>query len=358
MAVPTITSISPARGHSGGHTLVEILGTNFRLPAEPPPTGKTTPPPASVRVFIGGVEAKSVGVVSPTRLLVVTNPYDLPKGSDERLVDVEVRNVGPFGEQQDNERVLVANAFTYARPKLDAANESNLTRMVRTLIRALKRDIIEEVVLTQNTDWDDDPADTLRKLAIAKLPAIYLVGPRLQRNRGPQWTNVQRYVQETPEQVLQHRAPYVVDLVFTIGALSDNALLQVGLVEGVQNFPQRNPWLYLQRSPDSDEVLRYEVCFDTGGDMDNDSTSNASNVYAATGTLKILAFDLLASPGFDRDMATGIYPTLDDGVQFELNTMTNVPPRTSPEPQYTSRFIVTEDGDFITTESGDLLIAR
>lgn len=315
MSVPTIAAVTPSRGHTGGHAVVEITGTNFRLPDAPPATGPVASIPPSVRVFFGTSEARRVGVISATRLYAVTGPHDLPKGSDELLVDVEVRNVGPFGETIGSEVAVAVDAFTYARPMLDASNESNLARMTRTLIRALKREVLEEVVLTQNTDWDDDPAETLRKMAIAKLPAVYLVGPTMRASVGPhaEQRNARELVQETEAQVLEHRAPYMVDLAFTLGALSDNYMQLLGLMEGLTNFLLRNPYLLLERSPGSSERLEYEVRFDTGGELQVDLAPDSSNVHSASGNIVILGFPVLASPGFTRDMASALHPSFPEG---------------------------------------------
>lgn len=76
MAVPTISAVTPNEGHTGGKTLVEVTGTNFRLPTPAPATGPTTPLPASVRVKFGGNIATNVEVWSATRLYCLTPEHD------------------------------------------------------------------------------------------------------------------------------------------------------------------------------------------------------------------------------------------------------------------------------------------
>lgn len=77
MAVPTISTVTPSEGHTGGKTLVEIVGTNFREPTPPPPTGPTDPTwPPSVRVKFGGRVAANVMVWSPTQLYCQTPELD------------------------------------------------------------------------------------------------------------------------------------------------------------------------------------------------------------------------------------------------------------------------------------------
>lgn len=77
MAVPTIVSVTPNEGHSGGKTLVEVVGTNFREPTPPPPTGQTTQVwPPSVRVLFGGQPAANITVWGPTQLYCQTPERD------------------------------------------------------------------------------------------------------------------------------------------------------------------------------------------------------------------------------------------------------------------------------------------
>lgn len=78
MAPPTISSISPRRGHTGGRFLVEILGSGFRVQPEGEiGTGAPIPPPPqSVRVFFGADEALDVQVWAEGRLYCRTPIMD------------------------------------------------------------------------------------------------------------------------------------------------------------------------------------------------------------------------------------------------------------------------------------------
>lgn len=82
MATPTIANVTPAEGHTGGRTLVEITGTGFRLPTSPAPTGPTSAPPPSVRVTFGTVAASNVAIFSSTLLSCLT-----PE-NDERTIEL------------------------------------------------------------------------------------------------------------------------------------------------------------------------------------------------------------------------------------------------------------------------------
>jgi len=167
VAIPTITSVTPATGHSAGGTLVEVIGTGFRLPDAPPPSGPVPVPPPPMRAFFGAVEAVRVDVISTTRLQILTPGYSLPIGADTVLVPLELRNVGPFGETIGAEKVVLAEGYRFSRPALDATHETTISRVTRELLLSIQRATIEEVVIVQHTDWSDDPTNVLRKTAIA-----------------------------------------------------------------------------------------------------------------------------------------------------------------------------------------------
>jgi hypothetical protein len=324
MAVPTISTITPNLGHTGGWATVVITGTNFQLPTLPPaPDGPYEPLPPTVRVFFGGVEARRVGVISATKLFAITGAKDLAAGVDQLLTTVEVRNVDEDGNTISGETVTAANAFTYARTKLDATKESNLSRLVRQVIKNLKRETIEEVVITQGVDWDDVPdTDDLRKVSIAKLPSIGLMGPSLS---NPQAVFVENALDARSTAVdteaLSTRNPMVYDVNFTIIAITNNYLQLLNLTEVVQNFFFRNPFLYLPLSSGSSETARFEVQITQP--LEIDAAPNASDVFSATGAFAIQAFPVLTSQGFDADMSLGlerVMPEDEDPIDVELDT--------------------------------------
>lgn len=58
MTVPTITTVTPSAGPTGGRTLIHVVGTGFRLPDPPPSTGVVPVPGPTVRVDIDGTRAR------------------------------------------------------------------------------------------------------------------------------------------------------------------------------------------------------------------------------------------------------------------------------------------------------------
>lgn len=176
MAVPTLTSITPASGHPGGRELVEIIGTNFALPPDPPATGYVGGSyPESVEIEFNGQAAIDVRVWTDQLITCLVPPYrDDPSvlNADPGFdVDVVIRNIGPPIEED-----TFTDAFTYKRTDL-ARGDSVLRYVVRTLVRELRRQVINDIMPGKHIDFDGDPADSLDIVELARVPAIALFGP-------------------------------------------------------------------------------------------------------------------------------------------------------------------------------------
>lgn len=175
MAAPTITSLEPATGPTGGLTLVEVAGPSFRMPPAPSAMGPTSPPRPTVDVLVGGRAATLVRVRAPDRLSFVSPPHDAG------AADVVVRNLDDDGVPVAGEEATLAGGFTFVAPRL--AVESDLTRLVRSLLRELKRQVHPNVSLTVQTDFDAETGDELHLTELASMPGLVLVGPELTENR-------------------------------------------------------------------------------------------------------------------------------------------------------------------------------
>lgn len=300
MAVPSIISVTPSRGHSGGGTVLRIVGADFQLPADPPATGPVPVPPATVRVFVGGTEARLVRVASSTVLYVTTERRDPGAG-----LDVEVRNVGEHGETIGAEVATLAGAFEYARPVFTTA--SDLERLVRVLHAELVRQVFPDVVVTAHVDWNDDPASVLRGVVDAPMPCVFLAGPVLRENRIYR-TNVRARAELAENVMLEHRAPDTDDVVFTVGAQATKYATLLGLTAALRDFRLRNRFVYLPREEGSEELLRYELQWE--GDLTVDSSTDESNVRTTAGTFAVVGFDTLAAAGFENDQAITANPDL------------------------------------------------
>jgi len=285
MATPTIVSISPNVGPSGGNTFVTITGTNFRVPPTPVSSGKTEAPLSTVRVTMGGREATSVEVVSSTKLYVLTIFGD----SGARAV--VVTNLDDAGVAIPNETATAATGFTYKRP--DLAIERQLTRVVRALLQEWKRQVLENTVQTTYVDYDADAADKLDTTAFAALPAIVLVGPDMSEDRF--FSLNQRRYAVTQTGFDLHAVPLTADLSFSVILLANTQQELLNLAAHAAVFVDRNSYLKVPINFDdlSAGSLDYEM--DYAGDevFTTADVLNLSNVQQMTGRIVVRGVDLL-----------------------------------------------------------------
>lgn len=180
MAVPTVTSVTPAGGATRGRGVVAIEGTGFRLPPLPPLTGYIGGQyPLSVEVEIGG-EVCAEAQAATAELIYAQvpewrgDPADLPAA-----LDVTVRNVDASGTPIVGEEATLSEGYTVEHPELP--KECYLQRAVRALLALFKRHVIANAHVTVKRDYVADPTE-LERLQ-ASLPVLHLVGPQTPQNR-------------------------------------------------------------------------------------------------------------------------------------------------------------------------------
>ena len=285
MSAPSITSLNPPSGPTGGRTLVDVEGSGFRLPAAPPPSGPTPPPRPPMQVLVGGREATEVRVRAPGRLTFLS-----PIG-DAGAVDVVLRNLDDSGAPIAGEEATLVSGFTYRLPPLAA--ESDLARLVRTLLRELKRQILPNVSLTVQTDFDAQTGDELHIAELASLPALVLVGPELREDRFYSLNQVPE-VAGSAGTGLRRRVPYTVNLAFTLIGASDHTVELLNLMAATELFFHKNKFLEMARNPASllTGRVRYEMDFAPDGDLRITSQPNESNVRSFSGSFVVRGFDL------------------------------------------------------------------
>lgn len=292
MTVPTISTVTPALGPTGGWTLVEIVGTGFRTPTAPPPTGPVPARPRSVAVYFGTASAKQISVASSTKVYALSPVYDIG------TVGVTLTNVDDAGVPIPGETVTKANAFTFQRPKL--TDEDNLSRLIRALIREVKRQVIENVQWVPHTDWSDMPASG--RPAIATLPAIVLSGPGLSENRT---YSINWRPQEVTglDSFKTLRFPLTCDLEFTVMGVSDSMQEALNLLALTAQCFHRTKWLEVQRHPTNPAlgIVRYELDVPVGGGLTVKSEPSDSNIRQFNGRIVIRGFDFEGLASFDED---------------------------------------------------------
>jgi hypothetical protein len=291
MAIPTITSIQPARGPASGQTLITITGTGMRLPPSSPAGRPTTGGlPQTVQIRIGTQQATRVLVREDAVIPDGTIATCLTPASAPGAADIVLQNLDDAGQPIAGEAVLLPGAFTYERTAL--STESSLTRLVRTLLRALKAQVIENVNLTVHTDFDAVPENGVHLAAVARLPALVLAGPELRQSRA--YSINQQPVRELRDGLALHRVPYTVDVGFTLIGMTDRTAELLNLMSLCTLFLHKNKHLVMARDQQDPEAghVAYEMDFAPGGQFQVRSQPSESNVRHFVGELVIRGFDI------------------------------------------------------------------
>jgi hypothetical protein len=240
---PSIVSIDPPLGPTGGGNLVRITGDGFA---------------SRVQVRFGDAPvAGAIGVAWNGQMIAdVAAPAHAPGA-----VDVAVQNLDDRGVPVDAP-AIAPNTYQYEHPSLLA--DADLTRLVRTVVQVLRRDVLDNAHLAVNVDFDDTPQDPTRTTALARVPSLTVSGPSLSRST--------RYGTSHPVDVqrggetIRHRPARVADLTFTLTGASRSVPELLNLLAAASRFVARTPWIGMRRDPDRPELgsVRWDV--DAHGD--------------------------------------------------------------------------------------------
>jgi hypothetical protein len=278
-----------------------------------------------IRVLVGGRAARDARVFSSDRLTCI-----VPAG-DAGPTDVVVQNLDATGAPIPGEQAIAPGAFTYVRQALGV--ETDLTRLVRTLLQELKRQVLDNVVLTVHTDFDADVGAELQLAQIAHLPALVLVGPELSEDRFFSLNQLPE-IATRPGQFAQRRVPYTVDLGFTVIGVSDHTTELLNLLAATQLFFHRNPYLELDRDPEDPDAgrVRYEMDVARDGDLKVTSQPNESNVRSFSGRFLVRGFDLEDLAGVPREGVVARGAVAGDVVVQALQPLGRAPANGDPNP--------------------------
>lgn len=333
MAVPTINTITPNSGTSIGRQMIEILGTDFRLPDPPPSTGPTPTPVPTVSVEFGAIPSGQVLVTSGTRLFARSPKFELLSTEANSAVDVVITNLDNTGTPIPGETVTAVGGFTYARPDISAENESLVTRAVRSLLRLLKSEVIPNVIHEQDPDYDDDISTPFT--AHTELPALSIIGPDLDENRFFSFNSNSYDTELTGGGVLIQRPSYMVDLTFDIVGYSDNDVEFLNLLSLCTQWKDRNQTIAIPCDFNDLNAGSVELDFRVplGGDFKVEkqvgNTAN-SGLKVFRGQVLIQALPLGAIEGISQDNANGATTTVaEDGLVIEQIQQTGNNPLSS-----------------------------
>jgi len=307
--VPTFTSCAPATIFTGGQ-FVTITGSNFRT-AYPLPDldGPIPTPPPTVSVQFDGVEAERVAVFSATELTCIAPPHD------PGTATIVIRNLDEDGNPISGQIVTAAAGVTYARADLSV--EDDFTRVTRALAQLLKRQTIENVVITKDTDFSERAGEVdFNVVDVANLPALVIGLPTTKEDLFYD-------LDLTPEIVRgdvydQRRYMRTVDITWKVSGFDDKSIRASNLLALVQKVFNINDWLYVDVDPTdaSKGQVRYEM---DAGDFGFAGAPGNSNVRMFAGEVMIRGFTFEDVASFPGSMigSTGVVFTINDTVTSE-----------------------------------------
>jgi len=244
MAIPTITSITPNHGASGGGNFIEIVGTGFRTITPPAHgyVGATVIP--TVRVLFGGFEAPVVQVWSSTVLGVEPPPCLLDADlSHFPPVNIRVQNLDDDGVVIPGEDVLATEAYTYEREPLRMPTmgmESPFARVTRALLRLIKRQVIAQSGIQTHTDYSPDGI----VVPTAQVPSLFLTNMRVIEDAYG-YENEGYWASQQDGSALYWPAPTMHTVTYDVLGASDFELEYMALMGAARKLTRRNGYLVL-----------------------------------------------------------------------------------------------------------------
>jgi len=150
---------------------VIINGTNFALPPDPDPFTHWA---QTVKVEFNGRESPQVKPYAATEIACIAPAY-LGTPTDSIAVDVVVTNLDPdTGDPVPGETVTETDGYTYTRASV--VTQQQLTWVVRHVVLHMHRQIMDNIIVGADPDWDPDKSTVYVELS--ELPGIVLT-PRL-----------------------------------------------------------------------------------------------------------------------------------------------------------------------------------
>jgi hypothetical protein len=273
MPAPTVTSVTPSSGLTGGGSLVTIAGTNFEIDVATP-----------VVVTFGTLPATDVRVLTATSLTCLPPRGPIADASSTLVVSVSVQNTG--GPNVGTGTLVTA--YTYRRPDLTV--ETHLAAAVRALLQLLKQQVIANVALTTHTDYDEATSDLLNRVALAKLPVVVLIGPRLREHRIVNYNDPVRIFTpagSTPTLVEAFDQVRAVTLEFEVLLMSEHKIELLNLIHHATAFTQRNEYVDVPIDPlnPAAGTVRYPLLVEE--EFAASDPLSRSNVREARGSLAL-----------------------------------------------------------------------
>jgi len=283
MTIPAINSMGPTAGRSVGAYTTYILGSGFR---QTPDVDSefyidiggvvVVDWPETVKVEVNGVAADSVEVLSATVIKFNMPAYNGDPKSLPATVDVVVSNLDSDEVVIAGETVTATEIFTYKQK--DLTSRSHLLGVIASLVLSLRNGIIPNVSMTQDVDWTSMPTSEDRPDSDAELPAIYVLGPRLQdykEDKSLQEDNILVESEDSEDEYKHRKDPVTANCVFTIMGVSNNKSESINMAQAFIEWSQAIKEIRAYRNPNNleSEALQYSMGLTPDGQPDFSSRS-------------------------------------------------------------------------------------
>jgi hypothetical protein len=221
---PSIEFVSPAAVGAAGGELVRIAGTGIS---------------ARVAVVFGARAADIVSVIPDGARVLVDVRAPASEAGDVALV---LQNLDADGAPVPGEAATVP--FRFVRALLGV--ESDLTRLVRALLRALKSQVIANAATPVSLDYREQISSVI---PIAKVPSLTVLGPDVRENRvyATNETGERATTGPAGPEVEVLRPPVAVDLRFVLEVVTNTTADHLNLFTALVNFFHRNPYITIER---------------------------------------------------------------------------------------------------------------
>lgn len=300
--------MTPSFGHPGGKELVRIDGADFELPPAPPATGYVGgSSPTTVEIEFDGEPADEVKVWTSGLITCLVPPFrgdpSALSASPGLAVDVTIRNLtGP-------EEATFVGAFTYQRPDFSRA-DGPLRHVLRTLIRGLRREVIDYIAFATQVDFDGSTGDGLDVVELAQIPALAIFGPSISENKFRRTSERESTQDLGLLTYTKKRRPRISDLSFDVTISARGMMELLHLMQELTVFFERNPYLEVDADTTDPSAGRhsFDMFLETG--PNRTGSANTDDVYSASATFSI----------------RGVPIDADDGTQIEWGKVLDDPP--------------------------------
>ena len=301
MAVPTISSVTPAAGLTKGGNLVVIEGTNFRLPPTPPP-GNTSGEPAQVTVSVkfGNEESAWAHAITTEKIHAIVPPWPGPWSiALPESLDVRVANLDDDGLEIAGENVTSLDAYSVDRPSLQ--EETDWLRVNKELIAHLRPHLLTEVWLGAQGDFDDTPSDGLNEPKEARLPKLILQGPDTNEDRLYALERMEAEEDSVlgPDYYTRRKPPRTVMAVYDVTGFADTSRALFALGQAFSLLFRDHQWLKVPRDPSdpSRGTADYEIEIPFDGQPTYETAPELDNLRTFSAVVSIRGVDIDETEG-------------------------------------------------------------